>query len=59
MPHIAPVDLTASQEAKADIEWLASATGFSAFSAFGAFSVFDFTALSPLSVASAAISPRA
>ena len=28
MPHIAPVDLTASQEAKADIEWLASATGF-------------------------------
>lgn len=28
MPHIAPVDLTASEEAKADIEWLASATGF-------------------------------
>ena len=28
MPHIAPVDLTASDEAKADIEWLASATGF-------------------------------
>ena len=28
MPHIAPVDLTASEDAKADIEWLASATGF-------------------------------
>lgn len=28
MPHILPVDLTASEEAKADIEWLASATGF-------------------------------
>ena len=28
MPHIAPVDLAASDEAKADIEWLASATGF-------------------------------
>lgn len=28
MPHIAPVDLTASKEAQADIEWLASATGF-------------------------------
>ena len=28
MPHVAPVDLTASQEAQADIEWLASATGF-------------------------------
>ena len=28
MPHIAPVDLSASDEAKADIEWLASATGF-------------------------------
>ena len=28
MPHIAPVDLTASDKAKADIEWLASATGF-------------------------------
>lgn len=28
MPHIQPVDLTASKEAQADIEWLASATGF-------------------------------
>ncbi|MEO9517872.1 MAG: hypothetical protein ABJH45_19960 [Paracoccaceae bacterium] len=28
MPHIAPVDLSASDDAKADIEWLASATGF-------------------------------
>ena len=28
MPHVAPVDLTASQEAQADIEWLASAAGF-------------------------------
>ncbi len=28
MPHIAPVDLTASDDAQADIEWLASATGF-------------------------------
>ena len=28
MPHIAPVDLSASEDAKADIEWLASATGF-------------------------------
>ena len=28
MPHIAPVDLAESEEAKADIEWLASATGF-------------------------------
>ncbi len=28
MPHIPPVDLTASEDAKADIEWLASATGF-------------------------------
>ena len=28
MPHIAPVDLTASEDARADIEWLASATGF-------------------------------
>ena len=28
MPHIPPVDLTASEEAKAEIEWLASATGF-------------------------------
>ena len=28
MPHIPPVDLSASEEAKADIEWLASATGF-------------------------------
>ena len=28
MPHIAPVDLSASEDAKEDIEWLASATGF-------------------------------
>ena len=28
MPHIAPVDLAASDDAKAEIEWLASATGF-------------------------------
>lgn len=28
MPHITPVDLSASDDAKADIEWLASATGF-------------------------------
>ena len=28
MPHIAPVDLAQSDDAKADIEWLASATGF-------------------------------
>ena len=28
MPHIAPVDLMESQDAQADIEWLASATGF-------------------------------
>ena len=28
MPHIALVDLSASEDAKADIEWLASATGF-------------------------------
>jgi len=28
MPHVAPVDLTQSDDAKADIEWLASATGF-------------------------------
>ncbi len=28
MPHIPPVDLEASEEAKAEIEWLASATGF-------------------------------
>jgi len=28
MPHVAPVDLSSSEEAKADIEWLASATGF-------------------------------
>lgn len=28
MPHVAPVDLAASDDAKADIEWLASATGF-------------------------------
>ena len=28
MPHIAPVDLNASKEAQANIEWLASATGF-------------------------------
>ncbi len=28
MPHIAPVDLSASDDARADIEWLASATGF-------------------------------
>ncbi|MEM6634625.1 MAG: carboxymuconolactone decarboxylase family protein [Pseudomonadota bacterium] len=28
MPHISPVDLTESEGAKADIEWLASATGF-------------------------------
>lgn len=28
MPHVAPVDLANSEDAKADIEWLASATGF-------------------------------
>ena len=28
MPHIPPVDLTAPEQAQADIEWLASATGF-------------------------------
>lgn len=28
MPHVAPVDLAQSDAAKADIEWLASATGF-------------------------------
>ncbi len=28
MPHVAPVDLIASKDAQADIEWLASATGF-------------------------------
>ena len=28
MPHVAPVDLRNSQEAQANIEWLASATGF-------------------------------
>ena len=28
MPHIAPVDLNDSEEARADIEWLASSTGF-------------------------------
>lgn len=28
MPRIPPVDLTASEKAKADIEWLASAMGF-------------------------------
>ena len=28
MPHIPPVDLAASEDAKSDIEWLASATGF-------------------------------